>query len=257
MTAKVLGYDEAGQGEVLLLVHGFPLDRTMWAEQLAGLSDIRRVVAVDLRGRGKSPDDQTDGWSMDLYADDIAATIDSLGVDQVDLTGLSMGGYVVFNVLRRHPDKVRSLILIDTKSGDDPPEAKEAREKTAILVREKGTAELVNTLLPKLFAPVATDAVKEKVRMMFENTPAETAAADALAMRDRVDSTPDLSGIQVPTLVIHGADDALMPSGGAKDMASAISGANFVEVPDAGHMSPIENPEPVNQAIREFLTERD
>ncbi|HVF11857.1 MAG TPA: alpha/beta fold hydrolase, partial [Actinomycetota bacterium] len=224
MTAKVLGYDEAGEGDVLLLVHGFPLDRTLWAEQLAGLSDIRRVVAVDLRGRGKSPDGQADGWSIDLYADDIAATIDSLGVDQVDLAGLSMGGYVVFNVLRKHPEKVRSLILIDTKSGDDPPEAKEGREKTAILVREKGTAELVNALLPKLFAPVATDAVKDKVRAMFENTPSETAAADALAMRDRVDSTPDLAEIKIPTLVLHGADDALMPSAGAKDMASAIPG---------------------------------
>lgn len=255
MTAKVLGYDEAGQGDVLLLVHGFPLDRTLWAEQVSGLSDIRRVVAVDLRGRGKSPDESAEGWSMDVYADDLAATIDSLGVEKADVAGLSMGGYAVFNLLKRYPDKVRSLILVDTKPGDDAPEAKEAREKTAILVREKGTVELVNTLLPKLFAPAATDPVKEKVRAMFENTPAETAAADALAMRDRVDFTPDLERINIPTLVIHGADDALMPSAGAKDMASAIPGAKFVEIPDAGHVSVIENPEQVNQAIREFLTQ--
>ncbi|MGH9197635.1 MAG: alpha/beta fold hydrolase, partial [Acidimicrobiia bacterium] len=91
----VLGYDEAGSGPVLLLVHGFPLDSTLWEKQLEGLKDIRRVVAVDLRGRGKSKADPN-GWSVDLYADDVAKTIDSLGGDPVDVAGLSMGGYVVF-----------------------------------------------------------------------------------------------------------------------------------------------------------------
>lgn len=248
-----LGYDESGSGPVLLLVHGFPLDRTMWEEQLKGLSDVRRVIAVDLRGRGKSPATDTEGWTIDLYADDVARTIEGLGVDKVDLAGLSMGGYVVLAFWRRHKDKVRSLLLIDTKAEADSAEAKEGREKTAALVREKGTAELVEGLFPKIFAPASGDKVKDKVRRMFENTPGATAAADALAMRDRPDSTPDLSRISVPTLVLQGEQDALMPVEGARAMAEKVPGARFVSTPNGGHMAPIENPEAANAAIREFI----
>lgn len=248
-----LGYDEAGNGPVLLLVHGFPLDRTIWSEQLRELSDIRRVVAVDLRGRGKSPAIATDGWTVDLYADDVAATIESLSADKVDLAGLSMGGYVVMAFWRRHQEKVRSLLLIDTKAEADSAEAKEGREKTAALVREKGTGELVEALFPKIFAPMTGDEVKAKVRTMFESTSGETAAADALAMRDRTDWTPDLAGISVPTIVIQGNQDALMPAEGARAMTEKIPGAKFVTIENAGHMAPLENPTAVNRAIREFL----
>jgi pimeloyl-ACP methyl ester carboxylesterase/MFS family permease len=210
LAGQVLGFDEAGDGPVLLLVHGFPLDRRIWAEQVSGLSDIRKVVAVDLRGRGKSPQDPN-GWTIDDYANDVSATIESLGVEQVDLAGLSMGGYVLFSMWKKHPEKVRSLIFVDTKGEADGDEAKEARDKTAAMVREKGSSELLNSLFPKLFSDQTTDAIKDKVRPQFIETPSETAAADALAMRDRADSTSDLGKIDVPALVIHGEDDALMP----------------------------------------------
>ncbi|MEO7804582.1 MAG: alpha/beta hydrolase [Actinomycetota bacterium] len=252
--SETLGFDEAGSGSVLLLVHGFPLDRTMWAAQLTGLSDIRRVVALDLPGRGKSEGVKDDAWTIDGYADEVARLVDELGVDQVDLAGLSMGGYVAFAFLRRHTAKVRSLILVDTKAADDPAEAKEGRVNTAALVREKGTVELVGGLLPKLTAPNADEAVISSARKMFENTPGETAACDALAMKDRVDSTPALATIEIPTLVLHGAEDQLMPVAGAEEMASKIPGAKFVSIANGGHLSPMENPTAVNKAIREFLT---
>lgn len=250
----ILGFDESGTGAALVLVHGFPLDRTMWSEQLSDLSDIRRVIAVDLRGRGKSMVAPNEGWTIDLYADDIAATIDALGIDKVDLAGLSMGGYVVLSFWQRHPQKVRSLILIDTKAEADSPEAKEGREKTAALVREKGTTELLEGLFPKLFAPATDEDIKAKVRPMFQNTPGSTAAADALAMRDRRDHTANLDGISVPAMVIHGEQDALMPVDGARKMAEAISDAVFAAIPNAGHVAPIENPQAVNRALRDFLT---
>lgn len=250
----VLGFDEAGSGPVLLLVHGFPLDRRIWADQLGGLSDIRRVVAVDLRGRGKSPATETDGWTIDLYADDVAKTVETLGVEQVDLAGLSLGGYVVFSFWRRHREKVRSLGLIDTKAEADSQEGKEGREKAAALVTEKGTAELVDGLFPKIFASTTSDEIKINVRKMFEETPGPTAAADAFAMRDRIDATGDLGGITVPVLVVQGKQDALMPVEGAKAMADQIPGAKFVPIPSAGHMAPIENPEAVNMALRDFLS---
>lgn len=248
----VLGYDEAGSGPVLFLIHGFPLDRTLWEGQLEGLKDIRRVVAVDLRGRGKS-EAKPNGWSVDLYADDVAKTIESLGSEPADIAGLSMGGYVVFALLRRHPEMVRSVILIDTKAGDDPPEAKEGREKTAATVREQGTLAVAEGLIPKLVSPGASQEVKKKALAMAKNTPGETVAADALAMRDRPDSTSDLGMIKVPAVVIHGEDDQLMPVAGAKEMADLIPGAKFVTIPRAGHLAPLENPLAVNDALRNFL----
>jgi pimeloyl-ACP methyl ester carboxylesterase len=191
---------------------------------------------------------------MDLFADDVAKTIDALGADRVDLAGLSLGGYVLFSFWRRHREKVRSLALVDTKAEADSEEAKEGREKTAAIVTEKGTAELVDGLFPKIFASETPDTAKNKVREMFENTPGPTAAADALAMRDRADSTGELPGITVPVLVVQGEEDALMPVEGAKAMAEKIPSAKFVSIPKAGHMAPLENPEEVNRALREFLT---
>jgi pimeloyl-ACP methyl ester carboxylesterase len=248
-----LGFDEAGSGDVLLLVHGFPLDRSMWGDQLAGLADIRRVVAVDLRGRGKSPA-EGEGWTVDDYADDLAATIDGLGVSSVDVAGLSMGGYVVFAFLRRHGGKARSVILVDTKAGADTAEGKEGRTKTAALVREQGTAALVEGLFPKMFAPGVSPEVTGRMKVVFESTPGAAAGNDAIAMRERPDSTPDLGGISIPALVIHGEEDQLMPIDGAKEMAAAIPGAKFVGIPAAGHMAPVENPKAVNEAMREFLS---
>jgi pimeloyl-ACP methyl ester carboxylesterase len=248
-----LGFDEAGSGDVLLLVHGFPLDRSMWADQVAGLSDIRRVVAVDLRGRGKSPA-EGEGWTVDDYADDLAETIDLLGVSAVDIAGLSMGGYVVFAFLRRHGGKARSVILVDTKAGADTAEAKEGRTKTAALVREQGTGALIEGLFPKMFAPRVSPVVTERMRVVFENTPGAAAGNDAIAMRERPDSTSDLGGISIPALVIHGEEDQLMPIDGAREMAAAIPGAKFVGIASAGHMAPVENPKAVNDAMREFLS---
>lgn len=262
MTLLELGFDEAGEGPVLLLVHGFPLDRTMWSAQLEGLSDIRRVVAVDLRGRGSSPDPaeapeeppDEPGWTMDTHADDLARLVDTLGAEPIDLGGLSMGGYVAFAFLRRHPGKLRSLILMSTRAAADTPETKQVRERSAALAREKGTAALAETTLPRLTAPGPTATVRAKLEAMLLATPAATAAADLLAMRDRPDSTSDLASISVPTLVLHGEEDALIPLNNARAMAEAIPGASLALIPGAGHMAPVEDPAAANAYLRDFLT---
>jgi 3-oxoadipate enol-lactonase len=251
--AMKLGFDESGSGPVLLLVHGFPLDRTVWADQLRELSPSRRVVAVDLPGRGKSPTGASSGWTVEDLADDLAETIEDLGVDQVDLTGLSMGGYVAFAFWRRHRELVRSLLLFDTKAEDDGEEAKEGREKTAALAREEGTGALYAGLESKLLAPDAPAEVKERMRRIFESIPGESSAADALAMKNRPDSTGDLASIDVPTLVIRGEQDALMPLELVEKMASQIPDAKLVGIPGAGHLPPIENPKAVTKAVHDFL----
>lgn len=249
-----LGYDEAGEGEVLLLVHGFPIDRRIWVHQVAGLSDIRRVVAVDLRGRGRSPAEAGDGWTMDTHADDLAETISSLGVKAVDLGGLSMGGYIGFAFLRRYPDMVRSLILVSTRAAGDPPEYRTGRTMTAERALHHGTRALAGSMLPNLLAEGASQQVQEQVLAMFDAVPGETSAADSLAMRDRADSTPMLGSITVPTLVIEGAGEQLLPAGTGRAMADAIPGARLASITGAGHFAPVENPDGVNGAIRGFLT---
>lgn len=250
-----LGYDEAGAGPALVLVHGFPFDRRMWARQLAGLSHLRRVVAVDLRGRGRSAAGLPSPRSgIDVHADDVARIIAAAGHDRADVAGQSMGGYVALALWRRHPEVVRSLVLISTRAEGDSPEARAGRDASVALVAERGTIALADGMLPKLLAPAAGAEIRAKVAEMFEQTPAETAVADLLAMRDRPDSTPVLPTISVPTLVVHGAEDAIVSRESSEGMAARIPGAGLAVVPGAGHLSPMENPDAVNAALGAFLT---
>jgi pimeloyl-ACP methyl ester carboxylesterase len=249
-----LAYEERGSGPVLLFVHGFPLDRRMWIGQLPGLAKIRRCVAVDLRGHGLSTvDDPEPKFSMDLFADDLAATLDEIGAEQADICSLSMGGYVAFAFWRNYRERVRSLILCDTKAEADSDEGKAGREKTAQLVREQGMEALWEGLGPKLLAANPKPEDSNALKAMFLAQPTAVIAADALAMRDRPDSTPDLSGIDVPVLVLHGEEDNLMPIDVGRSMAEKIPGATFAAIPSGGHMAPMENAPAANEAIGAFL----
>jgi 3-oxoadipate enol-lactonase len=249
-----LAYEERGSGPVLLFIHGFPFDRTMWVpQQLAGLAKIRTAVAVDLRGHGLSEVISTNDFSMDLFADDVAKTLDAIGADKADIAGLSMGGYVLFSFWRRHPDRVRSLIFIDTKAEADSDEGKAGREKTAETVSSQGMQPIYETLAPKVVGSSPSIEVQDKLKEMMLGTAPEVAAADSLAMRDRADSTGDLPKITVPVLWMHGEEDALMPIDGARASTAKIPGAKFVSIPKGGHVSPMENPEATNAAIIDFL----
>jgi 3-oxoadipate enol-lactonase len=248
-----LGHEESGAGPVLLAVHGFPVDLGIWSAQLSGLADTSRVVAVDLRGRGVSPAPATNQWSIDDYAGDIADTLDALQVPAVDLVGLSMGGYVAFALLRMHPERVRSLVLMSTKAEEDSPDAKKGRDETAALVNEKGSEVLVDRMLGKLLSKNASDEVRERVRAMFLSIPPDTAVLDLMAMRDRPDSTGDLSSISIPALVVQGTEDELLTLEAGRAMAAALPQGHFVSIPAAGHFAPLENPSVVNRALRDFL----
>jgi len=256
MSAMILGADESDRnnGKTLVLVHGFPLDARMWEAQLAALAFLRRVIAVDLRGRRKSRQVPDETYGMDVYADDLARTLDALGIAEIDLGCLSMGGYVTLAFWRRHRARVRSLIFMCTRAGADPDSARAGRLATAAKVRTEGTRALLSAMLPKLLGPNTQAPVRALVESMFVETPGETAARDSLAMRERPDSTPLLSEIDVPTLVVHGEADALIPVATGREMAAAIAGARFVSIANAGHLAPLEQPGAVNAALREFLS---
>lgn len=247
-----LAYEERGSGPLAVFVHGFPLDGTYWTAQLSGLAKLRTCAAVHLRGNGLSTDNDPRDYSMDLFADDIAKTLDAMGADRADLVGMSMGGYILFAFWRRHRDRVRSLVFCDTKAGADTDEGKKGREATAETARTKGLEPIWDALRPKVFGKNPPDEAVERAHKMFLAVPPEVAAQDSLAMRDRPDSTPDLTGIDVPVLVMHGSDDVLIPPDAGESMANAIPGARFVTVP-GGHFCALEHPAEANAALAEFF----
>ncbi len=242
----------AADTPVLLLVHGFPLDSRMWFAQVEGLSGLRRVMAPDLDGHGGARDRQPSD-SIDGLARQLARHMDDAGVDAVDLAGLSMGGYICFAFLRLFPERVRSLVLVDTKATADTEAGRAGRDALAARIREEGAAAAAEVMLPKMLTPGAGEKVREWVHHMMLEQPPEALVADLVAMRDRPDSTPDLAQVRVPTLVVVGDADEVTPPAEAEAMASAIPDARLVAIPGAAHLSPVERADDVNAAIQDHL----
>lgn len=249
-----LAVDARGDGPAILFIHGYPLDHTIWSPQLEALDGWRRI-APDLRGMGQS--DAPDlGYSMATYASDLAALLDTLGVERVVLCGLSMGGYVAFEFLRRWRERVSGLVLIATRAGPDTTEGKRARDAAAVQAREGGAGVIADAMLPKMLAPGAPEGLVARVRALMAATPVPGIVGALGAMRDRPDSMsllPALAGL--PALVIAGGSDQLMPVSEMSAMAAAIPGARLVVAPGAGHLPTLETPSIVTDALRTFLAQ--
>jgi len=250
-----LAVEVRGEGPAVLFIHGYPFDHTMWAHQIAALDGFRRI-APDLRGLGRS--DAPDlGYGMGIYADDLAALLDTLGVDQVVLCGLSMGGYIAFEFLRQWRRRVRGLVLMDTRAEADSAEGRRGREDAAATAKEGGAGAIAELMLPKALGPATlADApeVVERVRAMMTAAPVPGIVGALAAMRDRSDSTPLLPTLDgLPTLVLVGEDDGVTPLDRARAMATAIPGARLVVIPGAGHLPPMEQPGATTRALADFL----
>ncbi|MBL8826134.1 MAG: alpha/beta fold hydrolase [Planctomycetaceae bacterium] len=250
--------EDRGQGSPIVFAHGFPLDHSMWDAQLAGLADSHRVIAPDLRGFGRST--VTPGKvTMADMADDCAAILETLGVDEpVTFVGLSMGGYVAWQFALRHPAKLRRLVVCDSRAVADTPQGVETRLKMAEIVLKHGTESVAEAMLPKLFAPTTAEQlpqVVDAVRQMILHAAPEGVAAAQRGMAERPDVTGELPQLSVPTLILCGTHDAISPLAEMRTIAEQIPGAKLVEIPNAGHMAPMENPTAVNDALRTFLAE--
>jgi 3-oxoadipate enol-lactonase len=250
-----LAVEVRGEGPAVLFIHGYPLDRSIWAHQIAALDGWCRI-APDLRGMGES--DAPDlGYSMETYAADLAGLLDLLGVDEVVLVGLSMGGYIAFEFLRTWRERVRGLVLVDTRAEPDSPDARRQRDAAAATAREQGAEAIADAMLPKVLgastlagAPAAVD----RVRAMMAATPVAGIVGALGAMRERRDSVPLLAGLSgLPTLVIVGDEDEVVPPSVARGMADAIPGASLVVIRSAGHLPAIERPVETTDAIQAFL----
>jgi len=249
-----LAVDVRGDGPALLLLHGFPLDRSIWTHQLSALQGWRRI-APDLRGLGES-DAPDDGYAMSAYADDLARLLDRLRVQRAVVVGLSMGGYVAFEMLRRHRDRVAGLVLCDTKAEADTPEGRKARDENVKLVESGGAAALAQRMVPVLLGRTTQQTQPPLVKRMHEmigRMPPQGLAGALRAMRDRPDSTDLLPTIKVPTLVVVGQEDEMTPPAAARRMTDAIPSAAMTTIAGAGHVTPLEAPIAVSRVFAEFL----
>lgn len=253
----VVHYLDKGEGEpALVLLHAFPLCAAMWSPQLDALSTSTRVVAPDLLGFGASdaPDDPS-AYSVDIWADLVAGLLDHLGLERVVLGGLSMGGYAAFAFARRHRGRLAGMVLADTRPGPDTAEAAERRRGQIRQLRERGSADLVETLLGGLLGDDTRrhrPDVVAATRALMDSSPAGFIGA-LEAMIRRPDSTPMLADIDVPTLVMVGAQDVLSPPEVARALHAAMPGATLAVLPGAGHLSSLEAPAAFNAALVDLV----
>jgi pimeloyl-ACP methyl ester carboxylesterase len=254
----VMAFHDTNDKPTLLLIHGFPLSSQMWAPQFEDLDDFVRVIAPDLRGFGDS-DSVSGPYSMTMLADDCVDLLSHLNVASPFIVcGLSMGGYIALELYRRYPELVAGLILTATRAGADSDAGKANRDKAALLAKDEGATAVSAAMLPKLFAPENYESDEELVD--YVNDVMGTASLNGvlgalMAMKDRADSTPMLGDIDAPVLIIHGAEDQLIPLSEAKMMHEAIPNANLVIVPNAGHLPNLEQTDEFNDAVIDFLEE--
>lgn len=254
-TAAGLAYRESGEGLPLVLLHAFPLTSAMWEPQFAALAGAARLIAPDAPGLGESPA-APDGWTVDGFADQVAALLDALGVAEAVVGGLSMGGYAALAFARRHPGRLLGLILADTKAEPDDDAAKANRDKLIAAVRERGPDAVLDAMLPKLLAPATRrdrPEVERTVRRLAGAQTAEGLAAALAALRDRPDARPGLEEIQVPARVIVGLADEVTPPDAARRMTEAIPHCKQIDILGAGHLSSLERPAEFLAAVRSFL----
>jgi pimeloyl-ACP methyl ester carboxylesterase len=240
----------------VLFVHGFPFDHLLWRHQMVALTRWQ-CLAPDLRGAGtwQAPV-PADEYSMGTYADDLIALLDRARISDAVVCGLSLGGYIVFELLRRFPERVRAAILCNTKAVGDTPEAKRGRDVLAARATKDGTGAVAAELVPKLLARSTRERRPEVVREVTEmilRQPVAGIVGALRALRERPDSTPLLDRIRIPVLVVAGDDDQIAPAAAMQEMARVVPGSEFVLVAEAGHMAPLEQPLAVNAALTGFL----
>jgi pimeloyl-ACP methyl ester carboxylesterase len=241
----------------LVLLHPFPLSAEAWRADADALAKRVRVVAPSARGFGGTPVGDGDP-SIDAMADDVAAVLDGLEIPEpVVVGGLSMGGYVALSFARRHAQRLRALLLADTRAEPDSEEARANRDRAIARVEQGDLAGFVDDLVTKLLSPRTSaerPEIVEKVRALALSAPPRAVALALRALRDRPDARPGLGAIEVPTLVVVGEDDVLTPPSAAKAMADAIPHAELRVINGAGHLSNLEQPIAFRDAVGELIS---
>jgi 3-oxoadipate enol-lactonase len=235
----------------LLLVHGHPMDGTMWEPQLVALRDRVAVVAPHMPGFGGT-EPAGDVMTMADGARRCVEALDEAGLDRAVVCGISMGGYIALELWRSARDRVTGFVFANTRAGADDEAGKERRRALAARLRAEGNAFMVENP-PPLLSSEAPQELLDRVKGIIAAQPAEAIAAAALGMAERVDSTPDLPGIAVPTLVVTSTGDTLIRPDATRPMAEAIPDAQLELLEGAGHLSNLEAPQEFTRLVEEHL----
>jgi len=249
-----------GSGRPLVLVHGFPFDHTMWQAQIETLSAVCCVIAPDLRGfggSGLSDADVADGVEMRRYAADIKAVLDELQISEpAILCGFSMGGYVLWQFVLEYPECVAAIVLCDTRADADSAEGQQARLQMAENVMRNGIDAVPGAMIPKLLAAETIanrQEIVDQVEVMIRKSSPEGIAAAQRGMGKRPDVREHLGEMNWPAMVVVGAEDAISSPAEMREIAEALPAAEYVEIEAAGHMTPLENPGAVSDALLRFV----
>jgi 3-oxoadipate enol-lactonase len=251
-----LAYMDRGSGLALVFLHAFPLNRMMWQPQEQALASAFRIVSIDLRGHGES-DAPLWHYSLEQAADDVCGLLDYLSITQAVFVGLSMGGYILFTLYRNHPQRVKGLVLADTRPQADSQEGRRARFQMAQTAYTQGAGAVADLMLPKLLSAETirkNPKLVQQVRSMIEGTQISGIAGALMAMAERADSMALLSQINCPTQVVVGERDVATPLSDATIMADRIPGARLAVIPEAGHLSNLEQPDRFNDIVRMFAS---
>ena len=262
LTVKVndlnLSYDDVGEGSIpIVFLHGFPFDKTMWQEQLDYLKSTHRVIACDIRGFGKSKDEESH-LGMDLFTNDLLLLMGKLDLDKVIICGLSMGGYIALNAIQRFPSRFEALILCDTQCIADSHEVKTKRYKTIDEVKEYGPSTFNEGFIKNVFhADSLTNKpdLVEQVRSVVFSNSQHIISQGLTALAERSETCSVLEEIAIPTLIICGREDVVTPLDESKFMNKQIKGSILHVINNAGHVSNLEEPLKFNKLLRDFLND--
>ncbi len=252
-----LSYHEEGPDEapVVIFIHGFPFNKSMWDSQMDVLKGHYRVIAYDLRGHGNS-DAGKEHFSIDLFVKDLIDLMDKLLIDRAVLCGLSLGGYIALNAIEKHPERFDALILSDTQCIADSPEMKGKRMKAIEVIKEKGVATYVEESIKNLFASASFTTNKtavHAVKGMMEKTTEASLCNTLTALSERKETCGKLGKIAVPVLILVGKEDAVTPPAAAAFMHEKIQGSFLYTIEHAGHIANLENPSEFNDQLKLFV----
>lgn len=252
-----LSYDDLGEGSTpIIFLHGFPFDKTMWEHQFEFLKPSHRVIACDIRGFGKSKDEES-SLTIDLFAEDLIKFMDKLSIDKAIICGLSMGGFIALNALKKFPERFEALILCDTQCIADTAEVKAKRYKIIDEIKVNGVTTFNEGFIKSVFHKDSISNKKELVEklrsVVFANSQ-QIITAGLTALAERSETCSSLNAIHIPTLIICGSEDVVTPLTESEFMNKNIQGSVLRIIENAGHVSNLEHPDEFSKHLLDFLT---
>lgn len=254
---RKVGYRDVGEvnAPAIIMIHGFPFNKSMWNEQMESLRGDCRVVAYDVRGHGES-DAGDEAFSIELFVQDLLELMDALNIRKAMLCGFSMGGYIALNAVINYPDRFNALVLSDTSCMADTPEGRENRLKAIESLRENGKKAYADGSIEKLFAPESLRTKREEiaaVKEMILATPQQTIVKTLHSLRERRETCSRLPEVSVPVLILVGKEDAITPPSAAELMHKKLKGSRLCVIEHAGHLSSLENPDTFLNELKRFI----